>query len=145
MNLHRHRDDFMNFIKLGRCKNAALDEILSKWAKLIAPRELKLRALLERINRKREEVESLRDGLFNATSMREASKSIEMAEISIRQNRYIFIFTVATVFYLPLGFCVFGIHLYDSTDPDVVKGRPKFLITIIVILVATWTITSVGY
>jgi len=42
--------------------------------------------------------------LFNATSVREASKSTDIAEISIRQNQYIFIFTVATVFYLPLGF-----------------------------------------
>src|ERR1700709_386319 len=42
--------------------------------------------------------------LLNTTSVRASSKSTDMAEISIRQNQYIFIFTVATVFYLPLGF-----------------------------------------
>jgi hypothetical protein len=36
-------------------------------------------------------------------------------------------------------------HLYDTTDKDVVKGRPKFWITIAVISVATWTIAGLGY
>jgi hypothetical protein len=36
-------------------------------------------------------------------------------------------------------------HLYDTTDPEVVNGRPKFWITIIVISVATWAIAGFGY
>jgi hypothetical protein len=85
--------------------------------------------------------------------VREAFESGEL-------NQYIFIFTVATIFYLPLGFVtvklssiyvdskltsqsVFGMHLYDTTDPGVVHARPKFWITIVVISVATYVI--VGY
>ncbi|KAK0631578.1 hypothetical protein B0T14DRAFT_417618 [Immersiella caudata] len=50
--------------------------------------------LLKRIAEKKEEIQSLRDGLFNATSLREASRSTAM-------NRYIIVFTIVTVLYLP--------------------------------------------
>lgn len=46
--------------------------------------------------------------LFNATSVREASCGTEIAEISIRQNQYLFVFTIMTVIYLPLGFVTVG-------------------------------------
>lgn len=50
--------------------------------------------LLQRTAEKTEELKSLRDGLFNATSLREASRSTTM-------NRYVIVFTIVTVLYLP--------------------------------------------
>ncbi|KAK4186783.1 hypothetical protein QBC35DRAFT_254523 [Podospora australis] len=50
-----------------------------------------------RISRKSEEIKSLRDGLFNATSLREATKGMAL-------NRAIYVFTIVTVIYTPIGF-----------------------------------------
>jgi Mg2+ and Co2+ transporter CorA len=56
--------------------------------------------------------------MFNASSVKEASKSTELATISteiagtsIRQNQYIFVFTVTTVIFLPLGFVTASIPI----------------------------------
>jgi hypothetical protein len=88
-----------------------------------------------------------------------------MARISIRQNQYIFVFTVTTVIYLPLGFVtvsippffanrslltrrlksIFGMHLFDTTDPGVVAARRKFYIAIIVLSMATYAAAFVAY
>ncbi|KAI1113108.1 hypothetical protein F5Y14DRAFT_418900 [Nemania sp. NC0429] len=59
--------------------------------------ELRVNPLKERIKRKKEEVESLRDGLFNAASLREALKAKTL-------NLFIGVFTVVTVFFTPLSF-----------------------------------------
>ncbi|KAI1746344.1 hypothetical protein F4680DRAFT_17452 [Xylaria scruposa] len=50
-----------------------------------------------RAARKMEEIKSLRDGLFNATSLREATRSMAI-------NRAIYVFTIITVIYTPVGF-----------------------------------------
>lgn len=94
-----------------------------------------------------------------------------MASIGIRQNQYIFIFTIATVFYLPLGFVtvcslfyvlqtlymkqilivvpmaqsIFGMHLYDTNDPNIVEARYKFWVTLAIIAMTTWTVAGIGY
>ncbi|KAI0197397.1 hypothetical protein EV127DRAFT_476487 [Xylaria flabelliformis] len=47
--------------------------------------------------RKAEEIKSLRDGLFNATSLREATRSMTI-------NRAIYVFTIITVIYTPVEF-----------------------------------------
>jgi hypothetical protein len=83
----------------------------------------------------------------------------------MRQNQYIFVFTVATVIFLPLG-CVtvrnflnsitlvvglllvqsvFGMHLFDTTDPGVVAARPKFYITIFVLSLGTYVVAGLAY
>ncbi|KAI0013599.1 hypothetical protein F4779DRAFT_613329 [Xylariaceae sp. FL0662B] len=59
--------------------------------------ELRANLLKERIQRKKDEVESLRDGLFNASSLREALKAKMV-------NMFIGVFTVVTVIYTPLSF-----------------------------------------
>ncbi|KAI1075727.1 hypothetical protein F5B20DRAFT_559174 [Whalleya microplaca] len=58
---------------------------------------LRANLLKERIRRKKDEVESLRDGLFNASSLREALKAKML-------NMFIGAFTVVTVIYTPLSF-----------------------------------------
>ncbi|KAI8944583.1 hypothetical protein F4801DRAFT_594826 [Xylaria longipes] len=59
--------------------------------------ELRVNTLKERIRKKNGEVESLRDGLFNAASLREALKAKTL-------NLFIGVFTVVTVFFTPLSF-----------------------------------------
>jgi hypothetical protein len=90
--------------------------INSNWDLLALHHATLAKALLERIQKKTTEVESLRDGvisnpiaftlmcsdakltqLFNATQVREATRAT-------RISQYIFVFTVMTIFYLPLSF-----------------------------------------
>ncbi|KAL2820558.1 hypothetical protein BDW59DRAFT_164598 [Aspergillus cavernicola] len=107
---------------------------------VIADSEMRFRPLLERIERKVADVKGLRDGLFNATSVREASKGTSLARNSGRQNRYhVLVFTVATVFYLPMGFVTsfFGVHLFDSNG-DGAASRIPVIITFIILSLATY-------
>ncbi|KAJ5213480.1 hypothetical protein N7449_000649 [Penicillium cf. viridicatum] len=110
-----------------------------------ADSELQFRPLPDRIERKVEEVKGLRDGLFNATSVKEASKGTRLAENSRRQNRYILVFTVATVFYLPMGFVTsfFGMHLFDPDD-GLTASQTPFIITFVVLSIATYVIATVA-
>ncbi|RDW86625.1 uncharacterized protein DSM5745_03267 [Aspergillus mulundensis] len=110
---------------------------------VLANSERHFQPLLDRIERKVEEVKGLRDGLFNATSVKEASKGTKLAENSRRQNRYILVFTVATVFYLPMGFVTsfFGMHLFDPNDESSASRTP-FIITFVVIAIATYVIAT---
>ncbi|EAW25667.1 uncharacterized protein NFIA_044860 [Aspergillus fischeri NRRL 181] len=67
------------------------------WEQIMTRFEETSDRLLQRIYNQTEDIRSLRDGLFNATSLREASKSTNM-------NRYIMVFTIMTILYLPLSF-----------------------------------------
>ncbi|KAK2126387.1 hypothetical protein NOF04DRAFT_1249668 [Fusarium oxysporum II5] len=51
----------------------------------------------KRVRKKVEEVNSLRDGLFNATSLRESTKAMAL-------NQAIYVFTVVTVLFTPVSF-----------------------------------------
>ncbi|KAF0641055.1 hypothetical protein FPSE5266_06821 [Fusarium pseudograminearum] len=50
-----------------------------------------------RLRKKKEEINSLRDGLFNATSLRESTKAMAL-------NQAIYVFTVVTVLFTPVSF-----------------------------------------
>ncbi|KAL2839290.1 hypothetical protein BJX68DRAFT_198670 [Aspergillus pseudodeflectus] len=117
-----------------------LDKIL---ARLVADSEALFQPLLDRIERNNEEIKSLRDGLFNATSVREASRGTSLAENSALQNRYILVFTVATIFYLPMSFVTsfYGMHLFDPGDESSASRTP-FIITFIVISVGTYVVAA---
>ncbi|KAL5589154.1 hypothetical protein FOBRF1_015682 [Fusarium oxysporum] len=64
-----------------------------------AIRNMKERAdvVQKRVRKKQVEVNSLRDGLFNATSLREATKAMAL-------NQAIYVFTVVTVLFTPVSF-----------------------------------------
>ncbi|KAI8676170.1 hypothetical protein NCS56_00504200 [Fusarium sp. Ph1] len=49
------------------------------------------------VRRKSEEINSLRDGLFNATSLRETTKAMAL-------NQAIYVFTIVTVLFTPISF-----------------------------------------
>ncbi|KAK3296687.1 uncharacterized protein B0H64DRAFT_390089 [Chaetomium fimeti] len=89
--------------------------------------------LMRRITEKTEEIKSLRDGLFNATSLREAARSTTM-------NRYVIVFTVVTVLYLPpsLTSSLFGTPLFDGEDQAETVGR--FRTSTIIVCVITYVI-----
>ncbi|KAK0652517.1 hypothetical protein B0T16DRAFT_387769 [Cercophora newfieldiana] len=89
--------------------------------------------LLQRVTEKTEEVKSLRDGLFNATSLREASRSTTM-------NRYVIVFTIVTVLYLPpsLIAAVFGTELFTSEDVTETIGR--FKTSTVVVSITTYVL-----
>ncbi|WAO87529.1 Hypothetical protein NCS54_00484100 [Fusarium falciforme] len=65
----------------------------------VAIKNMKERAtrFQNRVRKKSEEIKSLRDGLFNATSLREATKAMAL-------NRAIYVFTVVTVLFTPVSF-----------------------------------------
>ncbi|OQD89552.1 hypothetical protein PENANT_c002G07007 [Penicillium antarcticum] len=119
-----------------------LDEMFSI---VMAENEARSRPRLDRIERKVEEVKSLRDGLFNATSVREASKGTSLAEMSGRQNQYILVFTIATVFYLPMSFVTsfYGMHLFDQGD-DPSASKAPFIATFVVLSLATYILAASG-
>ncbi|KAK0654835.1 hypothetical protein B0T16DRAFT_317196 [Cercophora newfieldiana] len=89
--------------------------------------------LLKRITNKTEEVKSLRDGLFNATSLREASRSTTM-------NRYVIVFTVMTVLYLPpsLVASVFGTELFTTDDNG--ETVTRFKVATVVTSISTYAL-----
>ncbi|KAM7183255.1 hypothetical protein V8F33_013703 [Rhypophila sp. PSN 637] len=89
--------------------------------------------LLYKIARKTSEVESLRDGIFNATQLREATRATTMSS-------YIFIFTITTIFYLPLGFSLYGMHLFDKEDPS--ENQTSFYITMVLVALITYAVAT---
>ncbi|KAK8070798.1 hypothetical protein PG997_011001 [Apiospora hydei] len=96
--------------------------------------------LLDRIERKTQEVKTLRDGVsdfspgrrerLHATSVREATKGTNI-------NEYILVFTVMTITYLPLGFVstLYGMDMFDFEIPG---QTTSFAITTVVVSLATY-------
>ncbi|KAI0430427.1 hypothetical protein F5Y09DRAFT_341723 [Xylaria sp. FL1042] len=78
-----------------------------------------------------QEIKSLRDGLFSATSLREANRSATM-------NHYVIIFTVVTVLFLPPTFTptVFALDFFKKSDPR--QTAWEFKVTTVVISLVTY-------
>ncbi|KAK0672418.1 hypothetical protein QBC41DRAFT_25013 [Cercophora samala] len=89
--------------------------------------------LLRRITEKTEEITSLRDGLFNATSLREASRATTM-------NRYVIVFTIMTVLYLPPSFtsALFGTPLFEAESQE--ETVERFKTSTIIVCVITYVL-----
>ncbi|KAL2836876.1 hypothetical protein BJY01DRAFT_221469 [Aspergillus pseudoustus] len=121
------------------------DTLAALSSAVVADSESQFHPLLERIERKVEEVKDLRDGLFNATSFKEASKGARLAEESRQQNRYFLVFTAAAIFYLPMRFVTpfFGMNIFDPND-DAAAFRTPFIIIFVVLSVATYVILTGG-
>jgi hypothetical protein len=100
-------------------QRAAIEVFRQNWASVTTHQQKLADILLDRIAKKQEEVNSLREGvsimqppgargsehtdqdqcqqIFTATAVSEATKSKQL-------NHYILVFTVVTIFYLPLSF-----------------------------------------
>ncbi|KAK0616570.1 hypothetical protein B0T14DRAFT_434802 [Immersiella caudata] len=116
----------------------ALEE---NWAVVDRHIRARFEELMTRLTNKTEEIKSLRDGasgnVFNATSLREASKGIEL-------NRAVYIFTVVTVLYTPLGFLAtfFALPSLNNPGDNGLVGVPKgFKTTMIVIPLLTYLVS----
>ncbi|KAF4465320.1 hypothetical protein FALBO_7832 [Fusarium albosuccineum] len=78
-------------------QKAAAAAFRQDWEFILTKYRKNGKTLLQRISQKKEVVENLREGLFNATAIQEAAKSKTL-------NHYIIVFTIVTIFYLPLSF-----------------------------------------
>ncbi|KAK3363171.1 hypothetical protein B0T25DRAFT_491624 [Lasiosphaeria hispida] len=90
----------------SKARDAATKVFKQNWESVILQQQRLGNALLVRIAKKMEETKSLRDSFFNATTVSEARKSTQV-------NHYILVFTVVTVFYLPLSFV--AVHPRQTT------------------------------
>ncbi|KAK1758144.1 hypothetical protein QBC47DRAFT_294798 [Echria macrotheca] len=75
-------------------QDEALKTFKQNWESVIILQQRIGSSLLSRIAKEQEQVKSLHDGLFNAVSVSEATKTTQL-------NHYIMVFTIVTIFYLP--------------------------------------------
>ncbi|KAI0410808.1 hypothetical protein F5X98DRAFT_358738 [Xylaria grammica] len=109
-----------------------VNNLESNWKTVLEIAEGKAETIRNRVIRKTEDIKSLRDGLFNATSLREATKAIAL-------NRAIYVFTIITVIYTPLGFlATFWALPFFSNPAETVPLPSAFSSTFIVIPIATY-------
>ncbi|KAI1348009.1 hypothetical protein F5Y01DRAFT_328989 [Xylaria sp. FL0043] len=108
-----------------------LTDIKSNWEFVIRFQKDAEQRLLSRLSYKTEEIKSLRDGLFSATSLQETNRSATM-------NRYVIIFTVVTVLFLPPTFTstVFALDFFKKDDAR--QTTWEFKVTTVVISLATY-------
>ncbi|KAK2034148.1 hypothetical protein LX32DRAFT_724632 [Colletotrichum zoysiae] len=81
------------------------------WAVVKAFHKERTKKLLLQTSAMSREIESLRDGLFNAQSVKEAQKSREL-------NKIMMVFTVVTIVFLPPSFVAtfFGVDVFHSAS-----------------------------
>ncbi|KAL4919516.1 hypothetical protein BDW62DRAFT_199835 [Aspergillus aurantiobrunneus] len=87
-----------------------------------------------------DQVDDLRDNMN--TSAREWSREARLSETSHDPGRYILGFTVATVFYLPMGLVTsfFGMHLFNGNSVDV--SQTPFVTVFIVLSLTTYILAG---
>ncbi|CAF3623775.1 unnamed protein product [Fusarium graminearum] len=91
----------------------------------------------KRLQKKKEEINSLRDGLFNATSLRESTKAMAL-------NQAIYVFTVVTVLFTPVSFLATFWALPFLNNPregsDIVSEPSAFRNSFIVMPLLTYAL-----
>ncbi|VBB76494.1 Putative protein of unknown function [Podospora comata] len=122
--------DVQAFLKQDPLKDKTL---WNNWKILFDFQQQTEEKLLRRIAEKTEEITSLRDGLFNATSLREASRATTM-------NRYVIVFTIMTVLYLPPSFtsALFGTPLFEAESQE--ETVERFKTSTIIVCVITYVL-----
>ncbi|KAK0659712.1 hypothetical protein QBC41DRAFT_237224 [Cercophora samala] len=114
---HRIMMEKTNADKSNTATRDAVVIVSKNWDTIIANFDAQAATLAGLISTKTGEIERLRDGIMNATTLLEASKSTSM-------NRHIIIFTAVTIFYLPLGFvtAVYSMSLIGDEALSHLKG-----------------------
>ncbi|KAK1755493.1 hypothetical protein QBC47DRAFT_343813 [Echria macrotheca] len=132
------RDEWEAYVQPGTLfSQEDLVSIEANWATVDRSVRAHVESLITRLTSKADEVKSLREGVFNATSLREATKGIEL-------NRAVYIFTVVTVIYTPLGFLAtfFALPFLNNPGDNDRVGIPNgFKTSIIVVPVVTYIIS----
>ncbi|KAI0514641.1 hypothetical protein F5B22DRAFT_225808 [Xylaria bambusicola] len=110
-----------------------LEIMRSNWETVKKTQEEAAKALLNRILFKTEEVKSLRDGLFNASALREANKSSTM-------GRYVLIFTIVTVLFLPPSFVstVFALEIFQK---NVAQTKWEYKVALVSVSLVTYAVS----
>ncbi|KAK0711786.1 hypothetical protein B0H67DRAFT_685345 [Lasiosphaeris hirsuta] len=132
-----HADSFPTFLPPmldAKDQDAAIAVFRQNWESVQSYQQRLGKSLLIRIARKQEEVKNLKDGMFNATSVNEAKKSTKL-------NHYILVFTVVTIFYLPLSFIatLFALGLSTWEDP---RQFRSFTATITLVAAGTYAFSG---
>ncbi|KAI9149916.1 hypothetical protein HJFPF1_09662 [Paramyrothecium foliicola] len=102
---------------------------------------IKLRSsiLLKRVSRMKENITSLRDGLFNATSLQEATRGTSL-------NKTLYLFTTVTIIYLPISFLatLWALPwLHEQSNPNAEAVQPSsFWTTMIVVPGITYLLSA---
>lgn len=78
----------------------------------------RIKKLIEEYEKRRTEIRNLRDQLFSGTSVMEARKSVQQAEITVQQGHNIKLLTLVNLFFLPLTFVtsVFGMEILPASE-----------------------------
>ncbi|KAK5651821.1 hypothetical protein OQA88_11590 [Cercophora sp. LCS_1] len=124
-------DNFPTFLpREPREPSAAIKTFKQNWDSVMLHQQRSGTALLIRISKLQEETRTLRDSTLNTTAVNEATKSTQV-------NNYILVFTVVTVFYLPLSFITafFTLEFFDWENPRQMRW---FIVTIISVAGATY-------
>ncbi|KAI1389684.1 uncharacterized protein F4822DRAFT_399282 [Hypoxylon trugodes] len=147
--LQQLKQDFYSNIQSGSGRRGSADSnhsdappndfmkgIDDAWEEAISFHSSSTKSLLYRIEKKEEEIKSFRDGLFSATSVREASRATVL-------NQYILVFTIVTIFYLPLSYVSSLFSMDAFAYDDVSRGQSAFLISTIMIAFITWAVSAI--
>ncbi|KAI1799094.1 hypothetical protein F4811DRAFT_128712 [Daldinia bambusicola] len=116
--------------------NSFMENIDETWGKVIAIHRASSKSLIDRMEKKEEEIKSFRDGLFSAISVREASRATIL-------NQYILVFTIVTIFYLPLSYVSSLFSMDIFAYDDVARAQSSFLISTSLLAVGTWAISGI--
>ncbi|KAK3291017.1 uncharacterized protein B0H64DRAFT_411153 [Chaetomium fimeti] len=108
-------------VSSGMFNSEELAASANNWNVVSARIETRANRVRAAIARKSEEVTSLRDGLFNATSLRESTKGMAL-------NRAVYVFTVVTVLYTPIGFLTsfWAMPVLDDGGADSDKSGGRY-------------------
>ncbi|KAG6999004.1 hypothetical protein FocnCong_v014725 [Fusarium oxysporum f. sp. conglutinans] len=95
-------------------------------------------AAQSRVRKKREEINSLRDGLFNATSLRKSTKAMAL-------NQAIYVFTVVTVLFTPVSFLAtfWALPFLNNPTEGVVPVPSAFRNSFIIMPLLTYALVIV--
>ncbi|KAK4169694.1 cora-like Mg2+ transporter protein-domain-containing protein [Cladorrhinum sp. PSN259] len=108
--------------------------IRHNWDTVFEQHKLRSQELKDRVSRKIQTTESLRDGLFNAQSVREAVRGTQI-------NQFLLVFTVVTILYLPPTFVAtfYGMDLFVNEE-NLSATRTQFWTVLAVISGATYLV-----
>lgn len=87
--------------------------------------------LIKECEKRRYEIERLREQLFSGTSVMEARKSVQQAEITVQQGHNIKLLTLVNLFFLPLTFVtsVFGMENLPDSQWTLLYALPLHMLT----------------